>query len=153
MLLDKISSAQRAGLIRLLPFTYTAVWNPLAANAVTPVTTSFQNDADFVLVKQILTAMSAAGVPVVTPDYLYQLFDTGSGMSYMDAPVHVNNLFGIDAYHVFYLPEAQRFAGGSTIQSILTNQTAVAARVDIAYCGFKVYYKGSDRTLFDGQAF
>lgn len=148
MLLDQINAAQRAKRIECEPFIYVATWNTLAGNATTPVNVAIQSDADFVLMKQHLVAYTGAGTLLVSPDYLIQFFDTGSGRNFQDAAVHIGNIMGPDAGHPWFWPEPKYVKGGSTLTVTLTNLTAVAARVDVALVGMKVYFlAGFNRDL------
>lgn len=140
MLLDDISMARRIKQIDTDHFVHTATWNPLGAGATTPVQVQFQNDSDFIICKQMITAYSAVGVLVLLPDYLVTILLTGTGRQYQDAPQHVGNAFGT-AQLPYILPEPKLVPGGSQMTVTLQNLTAVAARVDISFSGMKVFYK------------
>jgi hypothetical protein len=139
MILDDIGRAQRLKKVEADHFIYTATWNTLGANAVTPVNVPIQNDSDFIIRWLALCAYTAAGTALANPDYLVTIFDTGSGRQFQDQMVHVSNTFGT-AQWPFVLPEPKLVKGGSVIQVTLTNNTAVAARVDVALIGFKLFY-------------
>lgn len=139
MLRQILNDAARSRKIYLDYFVYTATWNTLAAGATTAVTVPVQADSDFVLEEFNLVAFSAAGVLVPTPDYLIQLVDQGSGRALQDNPIHVSNVTG-NGPLPYVLREPKFFIGNGSIQITLTNLTAVAARVDAALIGEKVFY-------------
>jgi len=148
---SELDAQSRAKKMFLDYFVYVMTWNPLAANAVTPVAVPLTSDSDFVLDGVSLVAYTGVGVLLPNPDYLLQLIDTGSGRNLQDAPVHVNNIAG-QGNLLYILPEPKLFKGGATITGILTNNTAVAARVDIALIGRKIFYLGgyNRETVFAG---
>jgi len=140
MLLDDLLSKERAGLIQLQPFSYSAVF-PLAvfvAGAVIPINININNDSDFVWRYTMLTAMSAAGVPVVVPDYSIQFFDTGSGRQFQDQPRHVLNCTGT-AQLPYILPEPLRIAAASILVVTMTNIGGPAALAYVDLAGMKVF--------------
>lgn len=141
MIYDQISAAQRAKKLECDPFTYTATWIVLGVGATTPVNVPIQSDSDFVVVKSYLCCYTAANVFQVDPDMLVSFFDTGSGRAWQDAPVHVHNCMGIDAFHANIWSEPQLVKGASVITVTLQNLSGVAqGRVDVALQGFKIFY-------------
>lgn len=146
---DQLLAASRARQIELDYFVYTASWVNLLAAITATVNVPLTADSDFVWDAFNLCAYSAVGVLVVNPDYLLQVFDTGSGRNLQDNPVHVNNVSG-NGQLPYILPEPKLFKGNATIQVTLQNLTAVAARVDVALIGRKVFYVAgfSRETIF-----
>jgi hypothetical protein len=140
MLLDKISRAYNLGQVDPDFFTYDALWNTLGGAATVTVNIPVQADSDFVLRALALEAYSGVGVLVVAPDYMITIFDSGSGRSLMNQPVHVGNITGT-AQLPFILPEAKLIAAASVLQVTLINNTAVAAVVHVDLIGFKLFYK------------
>lgn len=141
MLLDDLSRAVRAKQIELDPFTYTAIY-PIgvfigAANI--PVNIPIQADSDFVITKSVLVSYTAAGTFLVNPDYTIAFFDSGSGRQLQDNPVHVHNIMG-SAERPYIWPEPKLIKGSSTFVVTLLNRTGVAAAVDCAFLGFKIFY-------------
>lgn len=142
-LLDDVYLLQRQGKAELDPFTYTALFQPLAANATTPVNTSVQADSDFVIRYVQLTAFDVGGNFVPVPNVTMSLFDSGSGRNFQDQPVHVGNWAGgrdNGGAAPFVWPEPKLISGSSVIVTTLTNRTAVALTIDVAFVGFKVFY-------------
>lgn len=139
-LLDDLYTASRARRLEIDHFIYSAVFNTLAANAVNQNTNvPIDNDADFVIRYINLASFSAVGVPVASPDYLLQLMDTGSGRNLQNQAQHVANVCGT-AQRPGILPEPKLIHGGGTLSVLLTNLTAVAARVDISFIGLKLFW-------------
>lgn len=138
-----------AGKCKLEWFTYVANY-PIATfigAATIPVNVPILNDSDFLLEKLSLCSYTAAGVFLPNPDYTITFFDAASGRQYQSAAVHVHNIMG-DAFWPFVLPEPLVLVGGSTLQVTLTNRTAVAAEVDVALHGSKIFhYSGFNRNL------
>lgn len=139
MLLDDLTRAARAGSVYLDPFSYTVTYNTLGALANVPVNIQIQADSDFVITKTMLCAYTAASVFLVNPDYLVSFFDSGSGRQLQDNPVHVHNIMGT-AERPFIWSEPKLIKGSSTFIVTTQNLTAVAARVDLLFHGFKVFY-------------
>jgi len=143
MLLDKLYALQRNDEAELDPFAYTALFNPLGAGATTPVNTSVQADSDFVIRYVQLTAVDLAGNFIPAPNLTMTLFDTGSGRQFQDQPVHVGNYAGGRSGGgalPFIWPEPKLISGNGVIITTLTNLSAVAMRVDVAFIGSKVFY-------------
>lgn len=144
MLLDDLLQAARAGKVELDPFTYSAQF-PIATfvgGATIPVNISINADSDFVLRYSNLASFSAAGTPVVTPDYTITLFDTGSGRNLQDQALHVSTVTGSGILPYIW-PEPKLIKANSTLVVTLTNLTAVAALTYVSLIGFKVFYLSS----------
>lgn len=148
MILDDITIASRAKRVEASFFTYGVLFNPLPAGGVLAVPTGIEADSDFILTKLALTAYSAAAVPVVNPDYLSVIQDSGSGRLFQNQPIHVATLYGT-AQLPFILPEPQLIKASSVVTITLTNNDpAVAAVVNISLIGFKLFYsQGFTRDL------
>lgn len=141
MILDDIAVETRMGRIAIDHYTYNAIF-PIAAfiaNAILTVPVPIDGDADFLWTKTALVSYSGAGVLVLAPDYLIQITDTASNRLLQNVPSHVNNLTGNAAWPA-YLGEPKIIKAGCVLNVTLTNQTAVPARVDIAFLGFKLFY-------------
>jgi len=136
----KLDQQSQAGRIYLDYFVYSTVFNVLGAGGVITQQVPITADSDFVLDALNLVAYSAVGILVVNPDYQLSLVDTGSGRNLQDAPIHVNNITGTGQFP-YILPECKIFAGSSNISITLQNNTAVAAKVDIALIGRKCFYR------------
>jgi hypothetical protein len=122
-------------------FTYTATWNTLGASATTAQSTAVDAAGDFLVEQLNLVSYSAAGTKVSNPDYLLDLKDSGAGRLLSDSPVHVGNITGdVKISQGFMLPQPKLIKGGTKITATLQNLTATAARVDLAYVGFHLYY-------------
>jgi len=139
MLLDDLMAASRQGKIGIEPFFLGFSWNPFAASATTPKNATIDNDSDFVIRYQMLSAYSDGNVLIPDPDYLAVMVDSSSGRNFQNIAQHVRNSFGV-AQRPFILSEPKLMHGGGVITITLQNLTAVAARVEIALHGLKVYY-------------
>jgi hypothetical protein len=141
MLLDDLLQASRAGKIELDPFTYSAQFpiTTFIGGATVPINISINADSDFVIRYTNLAAWSAAGVPVVTPDYTLIFFDTGSGRNLQDQAIHVATVTGTGQLP-FIWPEPKLIKGNSTLVVTLTNLTAIPALAYVTLSGFKVFY-------------
>ena len=137
----QLDAAQVARRIELDLFYYSAIFNTLGANATATIGVPITNDSDFVLDAVNIISYSAAGIVVPLPDYQIALADTGSGRNLQDQPIHVGNVSGTGQLS-FILPEPKIFKGSATIQVTLVNNTAVAAKVDVALIGRKIFYLG-----------
>jgi len=153
MLLDELYAQSRGGKLAVQPFVYVFTWNTLAASAAAQqVTTNISNDADFIVRAVTGKAYSAAGVPVVDPDYLIQFQDLGSGRNFQSATMHWGNVVGT-AENPYMMPEPWLVYGGGSVVATLTNNTALAARVDLSFNGYKVkYLSGYSREEFIRKA-
>jgi hypothetical protein len=141
MILDDISVETRIGRLTCDHYTYNAVF-PIAAfigAAVLTVPIPVDGDADFLWIKTALVSYSAVGVLVVAPDYLIQITDTASNRLLQNVPSHVANLTGTGVWPA-YLSEAKIIKAGCVLNVTLTNNTALAALVNIAFLGFKIFY-------------
>jgi hypothetical protein len=148
MILDTILSMVRSKRVRDEHFMVTAVFGLLpgpmflavAGQALT-VPLTFQADSDFIIESTMMTAMSAPGVPIVAPDMLLSLFDSGSGRVLQDVPVHVGNCTGT-ALWPYRWEEPRLFKGGGTMAVVLIDLFGqpVTTRVDITFAGRKVFY-------------
>jgi hypothetical protein len=140
MLLDEILTAERAGRIKLEPFTYSAQF-PIAAflaGATLGINVNIQADSDFVWRYTTLVAFSAAGVLVVAPDYTIAFSDTGAGRNMQDQAIHVACCTGT-AQLPYILPEPKRLAAASVLIVTMTNIGGPAALAYVTLGGFKVY--------------
>lgn len=141
-LLDDLYARQRAREIDFDPFVYSALFNPLGANATTPVNTSVQSDSAFVIRYVNLTAFDLQNNFIPVPHVTMQLFDSGSGRNLQDQPIHVGNWAGGrdgGGAQPFIWPEPKLINGGSNLVTTLANLTAVQMRIDVAFVGFKVF--------------
>jgi len=139
MLKDDIAAMSRAKKVKCESFVYSAVFNPLPAAGQLVITIPISNDADFIILATTLVSYSAVGILVVGPDYTIQYLDTSSGRTLMDVPAHVANVTGTGPWPYVW-PEPYMLKGGSNFSVTLINPTAVAARVDVAFIGYKMFY-------------
>lgn len=138
-------------------FVFSAIWNTLAANASgQQVTTSIDPSIDFVMMQMNLTSFSSAGVIVANPDYLLSIQENSGRSVFSDQDIHVMNWTGQNrnsGSQSYDLPIPRYMRGNNTITAKLTNNTAVAARVDLAYIGLRVTYINTSREKLFGVAF
>ena len=127
-------------------FTYTAEYLTLAASATATVDLSIQADSDFLILGGVRAAFSSDDLTLITDANTYEAFapflvnitDTGSGRSFMDRAVHVDNLFGTAQRPALWMfPKLIR--ASSVISTRLQNLTATARNVRLSYVGFKIF--------------
>lgn len=145
MLLDDLYALQRARKAEMDPFTYSVPALAVAALATVPANTSVQADSDFVIRYVNLTAFDAAGNFVPNPNITLSLFDSGSGRNFQDNPILAGNYAGGRSNGgalPFIWPEPKLVSGSSVVVSTITNRSAIALVVDVAFVGSKVFYFG-----------
>lgn len=129
-------------------FTYTitfATGSPnaalqLAASAVGQTgSTAIQADADFLMIAVAGLLIATDNITTVanSPATL-QILDSGSSQALSDFPVHFLNLVGT-AQNPLYLPFPRVFERNATLTVQITNLTATARNVFLAFHGFKIY--------------
>jgi hypothetical protein len=103
-----------------------------------------------------LTSYSSAGTIVPNPDYLLEIQENSGRSVFSDQPIHVMNWTGQNrnsGSQSYDLPIPRYMRGNNTITAKLTNNTATAARVDLAYIGLRVTYIATSRETLFGVAF
>ena len=142
MLKDDIQAMSRAKTIKCESYSYSAIYNTLAAGPAvqTNINVNISNDSDFVILATTLIAYTAAGILLVAPDYNLLLLDTSSGRLIMDVPTHVSNITGSGQWPYVW-PEPYLLKGGGTLSCVMINNTAVAALVNLTFIGYKVFYQ------------
>lgn len=148
------SDAMLRGEVFCEHFTYSAAWvtgtaTALGASATgVEVQVQINADSDFLIQEMNLTAETAVGVFLATPDYLLTIVIAGAGRQIMNQAQHVANITGSfqNGQVMGRLPMPKLVQASNTISCSLTNRTAVAAnRVDLALRGFKIFYSGGNR--------
>jgi hypothetical protein len=140
-------------------FVFSAIWNNpvLAANASgQQVTTTIDPSIDFAMMQMNLTAYSSPGVIVSSPDYLLGIQENSGRSVLSDQDIHVMNWTGQNrnsGSRSYDLPIPRYMRGNNTITAKLTNNTATAARVDLAYIGLRITYISTSRDQLFGVAF
>jgi len=138
--------AMLQGWVYCYGFTYSALMfgtNALGASGTQTVTTQITSDSDFVIQRINLVSFTAADTPEVNPDFTTQLTIAGSAINLMDAPQHVNNLFGnfFDNRVPNDLPFPVLIAANQNLSVTTVNRSAVAQNfTQYSYVGFKVKY-------------
>lgn len=143
--------------IWLEEFTFTAVYNTLAASAAgQQASMNIDPNIDFIALQQNLTAYTAAGTILANPDYLMEVQEKSGNNNWSDGPVHVANWTGQNRNSgsvSWDLPFCRYIRGNNTLTYKLTNNTATAARVDIALNGIRVSYNQVTREQLFGVPF
>jgi hypothetical protein len=139
MILDTLLSWTRTRKADTEAFTYSALFNPLVANAQQTVQINIHADSDFLIELTTLSAYSAAGVILPTPDMLLSLFDAGSGRALQDIPMHIANCTGTGQWP-YRWPEPKMIKGAGNLSVILQDLGGVGARVDVSFHGQKIFY-------------
>lgn len=126
-------------------FVYSCEWNTLAASAQGQADQfTIANDVDFlVLGLNVVEATTTAGTTEQTYwPVLVNIFESGTGNRWFDAPQHLHNIAGrgtVDGlgYRPLVYP---RFIQGATEVSVeLTNLEATGRRVWMSFHGCKIY--------------
>lgn len=137
------------GNIGIERFVFSAVWNTLAASASGQAASlTIDPTIDFLALEMNLTSFSAAGTIVANPDYLLEVNEKSGKGSWADGPVHVSNWTGQSrnsGSRPYYFRPGWLIRGNNTVQFKLTNNTATAARVDLALPGLRVEYRNISR--------
>jgi hypothetical protein len=121
-------------------YSYQAVFNTIAAGATTPVTTSIDNDSDFLVmgINRVVTDTTQL-VELAFAPFLIQLQYTGAGSTFFQTPDHIENVAGTaqlpgQLFYPFLVP------GGATLVTTLQNLDGVNARiVRLSFPGVKFF--------------
>lgn len=135
-------------------FTFSCTWNTLAANAAgQQALMTIDPSIDFIALEMNLTSFSAVGAVVATPDYLLEVQEKSGNNNWSDGAIHVSNWTGQTrdgGASPWRFPFERYIRGNNTVQFKLTNNTATAARVDLALNGIRVTYVDTDRAKLFG---
>jgi hypothetical protein len=159
-LLERVYELERARQVSIIPFFYTAQFlTGIAPATSVTVNTGVQSDSDFICRYISLTVYNSPNVIVLAglAALTMSLFDNASGRTLMDNATAIQNvtggamgtLAGSGGSAPFIFPEPWLVRAGGTIQTTLTNLSAVTPspvgfpRVDIAFSGMKVFKFGS----------
>lgn len=124
--------------VQYQPFSYPADFLPLAASAEQTVQVAIDQDADFVLAQQTITAFETDGTDVLAPNLTVQLRPTSSQRQLQTNPVHVGNVFGTgERPHLYFKPLV--LSARSSLQVTLTNLVATAYNVYLNFEGVKAF--------------
>lgn len=145
------TDAMLRGAVYLEDFTYSIAYltgtaTALGASSSVDASVQLNNDADFIIQEVNLVSWSAVATIIGDPDYTLLLTMAGSGRQIMNQAQHVLTFCGAFAQNRVpgRRPFPRLLAKSNTIQTTLTNRSAVAAnRVDLAFRGFKVFYQGN----------
>lgn len=161
------TEAMDKGQIYCQNYNYSAQWlaatpTVLGANLTVDITTQINGDSDFVVQMLQLVAWSAVGTSIQDPDFVLQLSLGGSARQLFDKPISVNAVCGSYLSDKFpaSLPFPYLVEMNNNIVASLTNRTASEInRVDLIYCGYRVFYQGSQapdqlrRSIFRKSAY
>lgn len=126
-------------------FGYSCEWNTLASSAVAqPDTFTVANDVDFLcLGLAVIEATAAAGTTEQTYwPVTVNIFESGSGNRWYDAPQHLHNIAGrgsVDGLGYRPLPYPRFVQGATEVTVELTNLEANARRLWLIFHGCKIY--------------
>lgn len=138
-------------------FVFSATWNTLLASAVgQQAIMNIDPNIDFIALQMNLTAYSAVGTIVQSPDYLMEVQEKSGNNNWCDAPIHVQNWTGQSrdaGARVYDLPFPRYIRGNNQVVFKLTNNTATAARVDLALVGIRATYLEVSREQLFGVPF
>ncbi len=143
----------QTGRVTLVPYSFTADWNPLAASAVNsaPTTTmTIDPSIDFLLLQAHFVAYPTTGIqttPQATPNMLLNLTEKSGANVFSDVAHHVglwtgNTQSGAGAYN---LPFPRLIKGNNEIQARLTDNGGTATRCFLGFEGIRVTYVNADR--------
>lgn len=150
-LLEELYAKQRAKLVELVPFFYSADFAAgVGAGATVIVNVGIQSDSHFIARYFNITSYTAGlVVALATPPLLIQFFDTGSGRTLFDQAQPVQNVCGGVAAAAgtgslpFIIPEPWLIRAGGTVQVTLTNLgAALTSRTIVSMPGFKAFTFG-----------
>jgi hypothetical protein len=121
-------------------YSFAADFVNVLASAVTSQDVKISDDADFILVYQTAVVTNVAGTTFFNPaPFTVLLKDAGSGRDLMNAPVHINNVFGTGAQPAV-VPNPKLLFRASTYTITVANLDAGAAyTVRLGLVGFKLY--------------
>lgn len=121
-------------------YAYQAIFNPIVAGATTPVTTSIDNDSDFLVMAINRTVTDTTQlVELAFAPFTIQLQYTGAGSTFFQAADHIENVAGNgeqpgQLFYPFLVP------GGASLITTLANLDTVNGRVvRLSFPGVKVY--------------
>lgn len=121
-------------------YAYQAIFNTIAAGATAPISTSIDNDSDFLVLGLNATGTDTTQlIALAFLPFLIQLQYTGAGSTFFQTADHLENVAGSAQ-----LPGLLMFPflvpGGATLVTTLTNLDAVNARVvRLSFPGVKIY--------------
>ncbi len=124
--------------LKLDPFSYNIEFNTLGASATATGNFAVEQSVDFVI-RYAQQQVETGGAVIAVPRVLAQLRDPGSGRTLMNAPTMMANIFGIGQLP-FIWPEPRVVKGGSNFAAILTDISAAANRINLAFSGFKIFW-------------
>lgn len=129
-------------------FVYGANMLPLAAGAQATADIAIQADADFLIVAAALVLTDAANVVFAANRPLtVQITDTGSGRALMNAPMHVDNIYGTAQLPAYWPLPALMNQGGTISTTIVNLDAANGWNIRFAYLGFKIFNVPADINL------
>lgn len=138
-------------------FAFSTIWNPLLASAVgQQAQFTLDPGIDFIVQQINLNSESAAGTVVASPDYLLEIQETSGRSNFSDQAIHIANWTGQNRNSgamPYNLPFPRYLRGNNTVNCKLTNLTATAARVDVAFIGIRVTYVNISRADLFGVPF
>lgn len=121
-------------------YAYQAVFNTILAGATTPVTTSIDNDSDFLVMGiNAIATDTAQTVRLAFMPFTIQLQYTGAGSTFFQIADHLENVAGDgqepgQLFYPFLVP------GGASLVTTLANLDNTNARVvRLSFPGVKVY--------------
>lgn len=139
--------------VTLQPYSFTADWNPLAANSVgasptTPLT--IDPSIDFLLLAVNFVAYPTTGVqttPQANPNMLLNLVEKSGANVFSDTDHHValwtgNTQSGAMSYR---LPFPRLIKGNNSIAAKLTDNGGTATRCFLGFEGVRVQYVDASR--------
>ena len=142
------------GRVKLRPYSFTAEWNPLAANAVgtqptTPITIDPQ--IDFLLLQMNFVAWPTTGLqtsPQSNPNMLLNLSERSGANVFSDTDHHVslwtgNAQSGAQGYD---LPFPRLIVGNNSILAKLTDNGGTATRCFLGFEGIRIEYLNTTRS-------
>ena len=126
-------------------FFYGADMLPLGAGAEATADITISADSDFLIVTASLVLTDAANVVFAANRPLTVLItDSASGRALMNAPMHVDNIFGTAQLPAYWPLPALFNRAGSISTTIVNLDAANAWNVRFVYEGFKIFNAPAD---------
>ncbi len=142
------------GRVTLVPYSFTAEWNPLAASAVGAQPTTgmvIDPSIDFLLLQMNFVAYPTTGsqtTPQANPNMTLNITEKSGANVFTDTDHHVALWTGNtqSGAHGYDLPFPRLIKGNNQILTKLTDNGGTATRCWLGFEGIRVTYVNADRT-------
>lgn len=123
--------------VTFIPFAYNADFLPLNLSSSLPFVNTTDYDSDFLVLAQLQTTFTTAGVFTANPQITARITHEVSGRRFEDRDTALSNIFGRGT-RPFYLIRPMEFPAKTSWTTTLTNQDSVNNfNVRLTYWGVK----------------